>query len=68
MVLFLILYSIFASLKWLANYLAKIAMIKYVASMGLDGPSKAEVEVYVREEVRRIFRREWGREYGENFV
>lgn len=58
MVLLLIIYGIFASLKWLANYLAKMAMVRYVASMGLDRPSKAEIEVYVREEVRRVFRRE----------
>lgn len=60
MVLLLIVYGVFASLKWLANYMSMIAMIRYVESMGLDGPSKAEIEVYVREEVRRIFRREWG--------
>ena len=58
MVLLLIVYGVFASLKWLANYMSMIAMIRYVESMGLDGPSKAEIEVYVREEVRRIFRRE----------
>ena len=58
MVLLLIIYGIFASLKWLANYMYGVAMDRYVESMGLDGPSWEEVDFYVREEVRSIFRRE----------
>ena len=58
MVLLLIIYGVFASLKWLANYMYGVAMDRYVESMGLDGPSREEVDFYVREEVRRIFRRD----------
>ena len=58
----LIVYGVFASFKWLANYMYGVAMDRYVVSMGLDGPSWEEIDFYVREEVRRIFRREWWRE------
>ena len=58
MVLLLIIYGVFASLKWLANYMYGVAMDRYVESMGLSGPSREEVDFYVREEVRSIFRRE----------
>lgn len=54
----LIVYGVFASFKWLANYMYGVAMDRYVVSMGLDGPSWEEIDFYVREEVRRIFRRE----------
>lgn len=57
MFLLLIIYGIYASLKWLAHYMYGVAMERYVESMGLDGPSWEEVDFYVREEVRRIFRR-----------
>lgn len=58
MVLLLIVYGIFDSLKWLANYMYGVAIERYVESMGIDGPSREEIDFYVREEVRRIFRRE----------
>ena len=54
----LIIYGIFSSLKWLANYLAKVALIKHIETLGFDIPNEVEVDFYVREEVRRIFKRD----------
>lgn len=58
MKVFLIIYGIFASLKWLANYLAKMALIRHIETSGFDIPNKLEIDFYVREEVRRIFKRD----------